>query len=470
VFFSDISDLRTIGLSRFDIDWRYAAAFLYSCDIQVRNTGLLGVTELLAGDAVEFNENSVRQYSAWDPRTVVRGALIRDYEQAKSLLTSTTQFCIDAWGSVFTNIVHRLSGGLDSAVVLGSLMQAPVRPRITCTHQFSDHPRDDERPYARLAAAAANVPLLEQPRATVQGQFDATLRSGQKFPRPNIQAIFGTSDLDVNTKIATDLNAEATWTGQGGDHIFFQTRTSFGAADYMLCNGLNFGLVRAVSDSARFSREPYLSVLHSAWRLARDRTSMQTQQVLKLLNHTVPFVNSDALPADLESYTAHDWTTEASDIPKGKQLQIFFLAELLNRHKPLPNVEPVPEHHPLISQPLIELCLRIPSYQLLRGGRHRALARDAFADRVPTEILLREDKGDTTTVVTDTIRRSEPFIRELLLDGMLVKQQVISRKALEPYIVHGQSFRPEHVWPLLSCIATELWALAWTESSPAFPA
>jgi asparagine synthase (glutamine-hydrolysing) len=101
----------------------------------------------------------------------------------------------------------------------------------------------------------------------------------------------------------------------------------------------------------------------------------------------------------------------------------------------------------------------------LRGGRHRALARETFADRVPSEILCREDKGDTTTVVTDIIRRSEPFIRDLLLDGALVKHRVISAKALEPYIVHGQSFRMEHIWPLLSCIATELWARSWTQSS-----
>ncbi len=189
------------------------------------------------------------------------------------------------------------------------------------------------------------------------------------------------------------------------------------------------------------------------------------EKALKLPGHTAHFVNREALPDDMESYTAHDWRMDAADIPRGKQMQIFFLAELLNRHRPMPNVEPVPEHHPLMSQPLIELCLRIPSYQLLRGGRQRALARDVFADRVPDEILRREDKGDTTTVVTDMIRRSEPFIRELLLDGMLVKHNVISRKALEPYIVQGQSFRVEHIWPLLSCIATELWTQTWTRSS-----
>ena len=56
------------------------------------------------------------------------------------------------------------------------------------------------------------------------------------------------------------------------------------------------------------------------------------------------------------------------------------------------------------------------------------------------------------------LRQSEPFVRELLLDGVLAGAGVIVREELEPYIVHGQPFREEHLMPLLACIAAELWA------------
>jgi asparagine synthase (glutamine-hydrolysing) len=42
---------------------------------------------------------------------------------------------------------------------------------------------------------------------------------------------------------------------------------------------------------------------------------------------------------------------------------------------------------------LIEFCLRVPTEQYLRGGRHRALARTAFADRLPARIVNERLKG-----------------------------------------------------------------------------
>ena len=48
---------------------------------------------------------------------------------------------------------------------------------------------------------------------------------------------------------------------------------------------------------------------------------------------------------------------------------------------------------PLLSQPLVELCLRIPTYVLIRSGRDRALARRAFAADLPAEIVRALPKG-----------------------------------------------------------------------------
>src|SRR6202790_1733166 len=99
LFFSDVSTLRAEGLQRFTIDWSCLAAFIYSRDAQIRRTPLLGVTELLAGDAVEIGGDAVRQYVAWDPRKIVRERAIDDYEEAKRLIRPVTQYGVDAWAS-----------------------------------------------------------------------------------------------------------------------------------------------------------------------------------------------------------------------------------------------------------------------------------------------------------------------------------------------------------------------------------
>lgn len=106
----------------------------------------------------------------------------------------------------------------------------------------------------------------------------------------------------------------------------------------------------------------------------------------------------------------------------------------------------------------MEVCLQIPTYLLLRGGRERGLARAAFADRVPSQILRRRDKGSIVSHATEMIRQSELFLRDLLLQGVLAEAGVIVRSELEPYLVRGQSFREEHLLPLLACIAAEVWA------------
>jgi asparagine synthase (glutamine-hydrolysing) len=461
LFFSDVSTLCSENIRQFDIDWSSLAAFIYSRDAQIRKTPLRGITELLAGDAFEVHEHSARQYSAWDPRKVVAARTIDDYEEAKRLVRSATQYSVDAWASLYESITLRLSGGFDSAVVLGSLKHSPKRPAVMCTHEFSDHPYDDERAYARLAAKTANTALIELPRPPDGELFDAALTRGQDLPRPSIQALFGSSGLKTLRTIAANACAQSAWTGQGGDHLFFQAHTSLGAADYISHHGIKSGFFSAVSDSARLSREPYFLVARSAWKLGRSHAPWNSTGMRDSHNRNAPFLNPDSLPGDLAPYLAHPWTTQAESIPKGKQFQISILADVLNRHRPTPTNEPVGEHHPLLSQPLIETCLQIPTYQLLRGGRQRALARDAFADRVPIEILQREDKGTTTIYVTDTLRRSESFVRELLMDGYLSRYRLIGRNELEPYIVQGQSIQVEHFWPLLACVAAELWVRRW---------
>ncbi|MGB6450488.1 MAG: asparagine synthase-related protein, partial [Steroidobacteraceae bacterium] len=133
--------------------------------------------------------------------------------------------------------------------------------------------------------------------------------------------------------------------------------------------------------------------------------------------------------------------------------------------RPLSRKELAYEHHPLLSQPIVEHCLKTPTYVHLRGGRHRALARDAFSDCVPQQIIQRESKGDTTAFVVESIRRSEDFLCELLLDGVLVRERLINRAQLEACLRDGQALMPGQLPPLLASIAAEIWARAWSSGA-----
>ncbi len=94
---------------------------------------------------------------------------------------------------------------------------------------------------------------------------------------------------------------------------------------------------------------------------------------------------------------------------------------------------------PLLSQPLVELCLRIPTYLLIKSGRDRALARLAFERDLPTEIVRRRAKGRADQHVRNILDANLDFVRELLLDGFLVRRGLLDRAALDLYLTRSRS-------------------------------
>jgi asparagine synthase (glutamine-hydrolysing) len=113
--------------------------------------------------------------------------------------------------------------------------------------------------------------------------------------------------------------------------------------------------------------------------------------------------------------------------------------------------------HPLMSQPLLELSLRLPTYVLTRGGRGRALAREAFSDRIPSAIASRRSKGGTEEHITAVLQRSLPLARTLLLDGQLVQRGLLDRRRVEASLERRPTQGDAYVSEIHSCIAIEAW-------------
>ncbi|HEY6926607.1 MAG TPA: asparagine synthase-related protein [Steroidobacteraceae bacterium] len=448
IVFSDTNDLSPLELPATTPNWNYLAAFIYSSQLQVRDCATLEEHELLVGERLTVRSRANCQTAIWDPRQVCREQYLDRYEDAVAALREVAEKCIEAWARIYDNLLLGLSGGFDSAVVLGVLSRSPTRPTIQCINHYSTDAYEDERKYARASAARAGVPLVEIPIDSAAERFDSRLLLAPRTPKPSVITLFRFLEIGLINGIAQQTGARTLWTGQGGDHIFLQTTGASSAADYLDLRGLRPGFVAAVRDAAHLSRQPYWSVLRSACFPRRSNGAAPASKPC--------FVTPTALPDNVDSYVLPPWTTDATDLPRGKLMQIRFLAEVANRHRPIARLERAPQHHPLLSQPLMEVCLQIPTYLLLRGGRERALARDAFAHQIPSEILRRYDKGSTIGHATEMLRRSEPFLGELLLGGVLAANKVIDPRQLESFILRGQPFREEHLLPLLACIAAEI--------------
>jgi asparagine synthase (glutamine-hydrolysing) len=400
-----------------------------------RESGFTNVTEILAGERVSIlptgNGLSKGHEVLWSPAE----HCIDDEDAVPDDLRAATQSCIDAWSSVHRNIVLQLSGGFDSSVVLGCLRRVPVRPTVTCINRFGDEAGEDERRFARAVTRRAGVELDELSWRDCQIRWTDRLSSIPVSPKPSIPAL-----LQVETQALSDcvarVRAHACWSGQGGDHLFFQFRTERTVADYVHRHGLRPSLAWIIRDAARLTHRPYAPLVALALRTRWCGSSHLR--------------DSTHLPE-------HPWIDATATLPLGKHLQVKGLLELLNRHGTWTRSAPYWEVHPLISRPLIEWCLRLPSWIALRGGRSRSFARDAFSDYLPRVIRERDTKGRTTWFLMHIVRRDARLIGDLLLEGMVARQGLLDCAAIDRQLRHGQPLRKTELRPLLAALAAEVW-------------
>ena len=126
---------------------------------------------------------------------------------------------------------------------------------------------------------------------------------------------------------------------------------------------------------------------------------------------------------------------------------------------------------PLLSQPLVELCLRIPTYVLIKNGMDRATARRAFAPDLPPEIVKRRNKGRIDQHVRNTLDHNLDFVRDVLLNGHLVKQGLLDRRNLELYLSRERSPADFQYTEILhEHLCVEAWLARWLDQREALPA
>ena len=459
VFFSSISDVTTLRL-RFSVDWEYMAAYLSTTMLEGNRTGLKEVTRLLHGECISLYQGSVQRRYYWHPAKFATERLESKTEAAQQL-RETTKCCVHSWASCYPGILQMLSGGLDSSIVLGCLADAPTRPNITClNYRNSRDPCTDERTYARVAAARAGCMLIER-----EWETHYSLEAITRLPRREspYNSVFEVGLARAQSDIARRHGATACFAGTGGDQIFYQNGARFSCTDYIQLHGLSSAAFKIALDAARMEG---VAVWPLLWKAMHDARSHRRENLLS--NDTGPggLVRGDLKRAMQEQYTfVHPSLSDSSQLPLGKYWQIAGMCaswRTSSRADPQPGD---PESlSPLMSQPLIELCLRIPTYVLTHEGIDRALARRAFRDDVPGEILRRCSKAVVFDYAKGLVAANREFARGLLCEGVLIKEGVLDKhKTAEAIAASGPS-ASIHAIEILSCLSAEAWASQWPDS------
>lgn len=455
IFFSYMPDFVRLGACNLSINWDHVITHVGLRYSDTRDTGLQEVTRVLGGEAWQIREDGIiSQTFYWHPANFVGDS--RTTATVRTLRT-ITRYCVDAWASRYGRILLLLSGGLDSSVVLSCLSEHAQS--VTClNYYYPPSMASEERAYARLAAERAGAPLIE-----VESQAQVTIEKIVDFPawHQPYDAARELATASALCSTARHLGAGAIFSGLGGDQLFFQQAPRYACSDYISDHGLRFGVLPRAIDAALFGRvsiwRALATALHEGFRSDPSGLIRSSFMLSKLAR---PEVRDSVMAKAF----IHPWLIDMPRIPLGKYWHIWCLSRPNALHNPFAATDDPDEVFPLLSQPIIELCLSTPTYVLSTNGVDRSLVRDAFANDIPAEVARRRSKSIVDRYFDDLLRSNLDFVRSLLLDGRLVAERILDRQLLEHALMNRVRSGFGYASEILRFVALEAWLSFWYRS------
>jgi asparagine synthase (glutamine-hydrolysing) len=464
MFFSDAESYSAVPDFHFTVNWDYIRRRAVFGPSKTAETALSGVFEVQEGQGVEHSETGCHPTYIWNPFAVSLSKPLEDSEIAATALENTAIACAQSWSSGHSTVIHRLSGGLDSSVTLACLAASPAASRVIClNYHIPGIDTSDERVYARLAARAARCQLIERSRPR-----EFRLESLMTIPfSVNPHPYVGNFEtLSIERELALATGATAISSGDPGDILFCRFHLDLTLIDMVQRCGISR---RAIRFAERIAQIEGISIWKGLRKALVYRPGRAGPLLLESTGAAIrPLVHPelrDQVP-NLTRYEQHPLWPPPKEITPGKLLQIMTLMSFAAQYMPLGGRLDDPEElFPLFSQPLVEVCLRIPSYVHCLDGISRGLIRLAFAKRMPPQVLGRIWKGRPGRQAKDLILSHAPLLKELLLDGVLVKERILDRALLEDALAEHPTKNQCHSLHILEHLLTETWLMSCNNGS-----
>ena len=439
VFVSSAEFARKLKLvEQAEFDERFIVHWLQFPFLRTDRTGIEGVTELLPGMVFRScGRRSWRQSNGWHPSTFVLKH-IQDPAEGARRLRATALGIVGIQPSA-SKIALRLSGGLDSSIIAACLAEAK---RGFCCINFATTSRDgDERGHAREVARTFGAKLVEVGEPET-GPLEIPDRLSF---RPLMNPLLLPFEKAID-EAARDLGASLLVDGGGGDNLFCSLSSAAPLIDAlrsMRPSNVNAAL-RDIASRANCTL--WEVILAAARRLAGGRPAWKEDR---------SFMVSEALLARPD---LHPWLLELP-APPGKREHVEAIVHI--QHFLDRSASSIERIHPLLAQPLLELCLQIPSWLWLAGGRDRAVAREAFKGLVPASVLERRIKGSLQGMLYRGFSALREPMRELLVEGELAKLRIVDAAAIEDALNGEVWMRDEVQLRISEMAALELWIRSW---------
>ncbi|WEK43258.1 MAG: asparagine synthase-related protein [Candidatus Sphingomonas colombiensis] len=448
---TQVKDLERAGIAKPAIDLSYIAGHLQLRGFRSHRTALHGIEELGPGEHLVAGAGTHRREQGWSPWSfAARSTQIDDHRMAADLLEKTVDATVGAWATRYRHALLGVSGGLDSSIVAASLSRSDIGLTLLNLLSVEGSP-GDERHFANVLGAGLGKEIRLATEAIAN--IDIRRSDAAHLPRPLSRAFSQSGSRNVED-LTAESGTDVVFSGGGGDNVFCYIQSSAPVADRLLCHAGPGKIFETVRDVSRLSGDGAPRVVRSALkRRGRRHPAYMWKPDFSFLGDAYQTAEFDV--------RCHPWLMPSSGRLPGKLEHIGLLVLISNFTEGFGYERKYPVLYPLLSQPVVELCLRIPSWMWCRNGVNRAPARDAFRHRLPLEIIQRTTKGSFDRLAIELIERRTQEIEEFLCSGFLSDAGLIKSDDVRRVIQRRAAYS-ELIWArILALVDVEAWCRSW---------
>lgn len=419
-------------------------------DLRQRGTSLDGVHEFRRGELVGLGAKRPVGKRLWSPEMFMPVDTGRSSNDVAEELNALATSVIGSWAGVLGPVVVAASGGVDSSFICAALAKA--RQPFDCVTLATADPSGDESAYVDLLAAHLGVRSVV--RVFDIDHIDPRRSASVELARPSRRSFIAALDAAL-IDAAQSLGAKTIFDGNGGDNLFCFLHSASPVIDRLLSEGPGRGSVSTFIDMCRLTDCDIPTMARATLRrLFRKRGGSVWSPDLRLLAST---------SAELDHVEPlSPWFDVSVGHHPGKHDHLALILRNQNRLNGL-GAAGLPRFSPLMSQPMVEYCLGVPTWTWCTGGINRAPARAAFASDLPHDILVRTSKAGPDSFLHQFFEKYRNVYRELLLDGLLARHGLLDLEAVEAALKVDSHSGDEIIYRVLDLAEAENWARSWQD-------
>jgi len=457
IFSTDLALLHDTLEKTPSLNQSYFAEYISGTNYSSPLTPFNGILELLPGMGLHIQPNgSCSLEQLWNVAEC-GGSFIADTDSFEHTLLNTMRSCLKAWVGESAGVCLELSGGADSSGLM--ILLRDILPEhkniIGINYIDSKTPSSNEIVHAQEVADMCNAQLhfIDWQDASLLDPLPHAWRPN----KPTTFLMFNKTGQQLHD-FALQHGCSEIMNGQGGDHVFLAPQPIDSLADYWLDKGLR-GITKPLAELSNTNRMPW-------WMLVRDTTKNifkhYTTHDDKLLNNESGIYFD---PAFMHNKKEEDFYLQKSiaqfyPAKKTHVKSLFHGVAFADRDQRIAGRTIT---HPLLSQPIVELGLRIPTYQSFNNGFDRIFFRNSVSRIKKPHALWRTIKGDTNSSMAKSFAANAGHVQDMILDGYFGTSGIINKQWFCKEMAKIRHGHIDNLWPVIRFLTAQRWLDQWNK-------